>query len=123
MVVVALSFEPLRNGVKTRNDALYVLGFPADGNPDSDTVNARFRMLATIHHPDGAYGDHGRMSQLNQAVAKPAKRRGIVAAQVSSKCRLGVVVLVDDQIENRSRLGGVLTESGEQFLQRRPHFP
>ena len=70
MVVVALSFEPLRNGVKTRNDALYVLGFPADGNPDSDTVNARFRMLATIHHPDGAYGDHGRMSQLNQAVAK-----------------------------------------------------
>jgi hypothetical protein len=70
MVVVALSFEPLKNGVRTRNDALYVLGFPTDSNPDSQAVNARFRMLATIHHPDGAYGDHGRMSQLNQAVAK-----------------------------------------------------
>jgi hypothetical protein len=25
-------------------------------------------MLAAIHHPDSAYGDHRRMSQLNEAI-------------------------------------------------------
>ena len=68
-MVGALAFEPLPHGVRTRDDALHVLGFPPGSAPDARTVAARFRMLATIHHPDGAHGSHARMSQLNQAMA------------------------------------------------------
>ncbi len=74
--VTALSFAPLKEGVRTRADALYVLGFPPDSRPDAKTIKARFRMLATIHHPDGVYGDHVRMSQLNAAMARLRKGGG-----------------------------------------------
>ena len=67
-MVSVLAFEPLPLGVTSRTQALYVLGFPADARPDQRCVRARFRMLATIHHPDAEYGDHTRMSQLNQAM-------------------------------------------------------
>lgn len=67
-IVSVLSFEPLPNGVKSRGDALYVLGFPPGHLPDATSLRARFRMLATIHHPDSEYGDHRRMSQLNTAM-------------------------------------------------------
>lgn len=67
-VVAVLSFEPLAAGVNTRSDALHVLGFPPGMRPDRRAVRARFRMLATIHHPDSHYGSHMRMSQLNQAM-------------------------------------------------------
>lgn len=67
-IVAVLAFEPLPDGVRTREDALHVLGFPPDSDPDGRTLRAKFRMLATIHHPDGRYGDHQRMSQLNQAM-------------------------------------------------------
>ena len=65
--VSALSFSPLRDGVRSRADALHILGFPPAERPDRSMVTARFRMLATIHHPDGELGSHQRMSQLNAA--------------------------------------------------------
>lgn len=67
-MVSVLSFEPLKNGIQDRSDALYILGFPPKTYPDKTELRARFRMLATIHHPDGKYGSHERMSQLNQAM-------------------------------------------------------
>jgi len=68
-IISTLVFEPLAEGVRTRAEALYVLGFLPDARPDSRTVRAKFRLLATIHHPDGEHGDHQRMSQLNQAMS------------------------------------------------------
>ncbi len=67
-MVNVLSFEPLSSGVATRDEALHVLGFAPHSRPDQRTIRARFRMLATIHHPDSPYGSHHRMSQLNQAM-------------------------------------------------------
>ena len=67
-MVSALSFEPLAGGVMCRDDALHVLGLPPGSLPDQGTLRARFRMLATIHHPDGPQGSHNRMSQLNAAM-------------------------------------------------------
>lgn len=68
VIVNVLSFDPLPHGVATRDEALHVLGFPPGARPDRRTIRARFRMLATIHHPDSHYGSHNRMSQLNQAM-------------------------------------------------------
>lgn len=67
-VVSVLSFEPLSHGVETREEALYVLGFPPTAQPDKHTLRARFRMLATIYHPDGHFGSHERMAQVNAAM-------------------------------------------------------
>ena len=63
-----LGFEPLDSGVNSRAEALHVLGFAPGSWPDARSIRARFRMLATIHHPDSNFGDHVRMSQLNQAM-------------------------------------------------------
>ncbi|CCG40718.1 hypothetical protein PHAMO_210229 [Magnetospirillum molischianum DSM 120] len=41
---------------------------PPGLNPDRRMVKAKFRMLATIHHPDSSHGNHLRMSQLNAAI-------------------------------------------------------
>ncbi len=67
-VVSVLAFDPLGDGVRTRSDALYVLGFPPDARPDLRMVKEKFRLLARIHHPDSGFGDHARMAQLNQAL-------------------------------------------------------
>ena len=67
--VSALAFRPLNAGVRTRSEALHVLGFAPGELPDRDTIRARFRVLATIHHPDSSTGNHLRMSQLNAALA------------------------------------------------------
>jgi hypothetical protein len=67
-IVSVLLFAPLSGGVMGRADALHVLGFAPSEMPDKSTVRARFRMLATIHHPDSNYGNHQRMSQLNAAM-------------------------------------------------------
>ncbi|MBX9635418.1 MAG: J domain-containing protein [Magnetospirillum sp.] len=67
-IISVLAFEPLPHGISTRDEALHVLGFPPGVRPDKRTIRARFRMLATIHHPDSNYGSHNRMSQLNQAM-------------------------------------------------------
>ena len=66
--ISVLAFDPLPDGVRSREDALYVLGFPPSVSPDSKMIRAKFRMLATIHHPDSMMGSHQRMSQLNQAI-------------------------------------------------------
>ena len=66
--VAALSFEPLAGGVRTSEDALFVLGFPPRSRPGPHLLRERFRLLATIHHPDSEYGSHRRMSQLNAAM-------------------------------------------------------
>jgi hypothetical protein len=67
-IVGVLAFEPLPDGVRSREEALHVLGFPPGTAPDSKMVRAKFRMLATIHHPDSPHGSHQRMSQLNAAM-------------------------------------------------------
>jgi hypothetical protein len=67
--VAALAFRPLSAGVRTRSEALHILGFAPGELPDRDTIRARFRVLATVHHPDSATGNHLRMSQLNAALA------------------------------------------------------
>lgn len=67
-MVSALSFDPLPHGIHTRDEALHVLGFAPGERPDRREIRSRFRILATIHHPDGEYGSHQRMSQLNAAM-------------------------------------------------------
>ena len=67
-IVSVLSFDPLREGVTSKAEALHVLGFAPTERPDREAVRARFRMMATIHHPDSNYGNHQRMSQLNAAM-------------------------------------------------------
>lgn len=67
-VVQALHFEPLPAGVKTREQALYVLGFQPGSIPDTAALRMRFRRMATVYHPDGKDGCHERMSQLNAAM-------------------------------------------------------
>jgi len=66
--VAALVFEPLKNDVETRADALYVMGYHAMARPTAKDLRARFRLMATIHHPDSDHGSHVRMSQLNNAM-------------------------------------------------------
>jgi hypothetical protein len=66
--LAALMVQPLPNGVRSRDDALHVMGFPPRAMPERPAVRARYRLLAPIYHPDSATGDHGRMSQLNAAL-------------------------------------------------------
>lgn len=66
--ISVLAFEPLDDGVNSRAEALHILGFTPGSWPDARSIRARFRVLATIHHPDSNFGDHLRMSQLNQAM-------------------------------------------------------
>jgi len=73
-IVSVLSFDPLSGGIRTRDDALHILGFPPASHPDQRTLKARFRTLATIYHPDSTHGNHHRMSQLNDAMDR--LRRG-----------------------------------------------
>ncbi|MFA6021005.1 MAG: J domain-containing protein [Rhodospirillales bacterium] len=67
-IISTLAFDPLPHGVQTREEALHVLGYPPASRPDDRTLRAKFRMLATIHHPDSSHGSHQRMSQLNAAM-------------------------------------------------------
>ncbi len=68
-VAGAMMVQELSDGVQSRADALYVMGFPPGHMPDARTIKGRFRQLATIHHPDSDLGDHRRMSQLNAALS------------------------------------------------------
>ncbi|RVU36956.1 J domain-containing protein [Hwanghaeella grinnelliae] len=69
VTIATLAFEPLANGVRTQDEAMHVLGFIPGTRPDSKTIKARYRMMAAIHHPDSEFGDHARMSQINQAMS------------------------------------------------------
>lgn len=66
--VATLAFTPLPDGIRSREEALHVLGFPPNVKPAFATVRSRFRTLATVHHPDSPTGSHDRMSQLNAAL-------------------------------------------------------
>ncbi len=68
MTVATLMFEPLINGVETREEALHVLGYFPAQRPKMESIRSRFRSLASIHHPDSDHGNHTRMSQLNDAM-------------------------------------------------------
>tara|TARA_R110000787_G_scaffold16622_38_gene51241 strand:- start:14051 stop:14638 length:588 start_codon:yes stop_codon:yes gene_type:complete len=61
-------------GVQSARDALHILGFVPGASPAKAEIRARFRMLATIHHPDSEFGSHERMSLLNQAAEHLLKR-------------------------------------------------
>lgn len=67
-VIDTLAFEPLTDGVSSRPDALYVLGYPPRARPDNRSLRRRFREMAAIHHPDSGLGNHQRMAQLNAAM-------------------------------------------------------
>lgn len=67
-IVSVLAFDPLKDGISTRAEARHVLGFAPSERPDKSAIRARFRTLATIHHPDSNYGSNQRMSQLNAAM-------------------------------------------------------
>lgn len=69
-LVADLATPVLDRGVTSRSDALFVLGFPPTAVPEPMTIKRRWRRLAMIYHPDSAFGDHERMSQLNLALAK-----------------------------------------------------
>ena len=69
-VVQSLYFEPLEDGVLSREQALYVLGFQPGSYPNASEIRSRFRRLATIYHPDSQGGSHQRMSQLNAALER-----------------------------------------------------
>ena len=66
--ISSLSFVPLPNGVRTRAEALYVLGLPPSTRPNLDIIKERYRKMAKIHHPDNRIGNHARMAQLNEAL-------------------------------------------------------
>ncbi|WP_328597100.1 J domain-containing protein, partial [Curvivirga aplysinae] len=68
-IITAMSFDLLKGGVQTHEEALYVLGFPPTARPNMDEVKQRFRLMATIHHPDSELGGHERMAQLNDAIS------------------------------------------------------
>lgn len=68
LMLSAAAFEPLKDGVRGRADALHVLGYPSHATPDARTLKAKYRMLAMIFHPDSPYGDTVRMGQLNAAM-------------------------------------------------------
>jgi len=68
-IVDALAFQPVVGNVTTREEALYIMGFPPHSRPNTKEIRARFRTLAAVLHPDAAFGDHRRMSQLNEAMS------------------------------------------------------
>jgi hypothetical protein len=67
-VLDVVAFEPLPEGVQTYEEALFVFGYPPTTHPDSREIRSRFRILATVHHPDSPHGSHLRMSQINAAM-------------------------------------------------------
>jgi hypothetical protein len=69
LTVQALAFEPLEADIRSRSEALYVLGYPTWATPDQRQLRTRYRALATIYHPDSPTGDTARMAQLNAAIA------------------------------------------------------
>lgn len=67
--VETLAAAPLAHAVRSLDEALYIFGFPPGSRPSSAEIKARFRLLATIHHPDSDTGNTERMASLNQAMS------------------------------------------------------
>ena len=72
-LVADLATPILKRGIQTRGDALFVLGFEPTAVPDRSAIRQRWRRLAMIYHPDSAFGDHERMTQLNDALGRLTK--------------------------------------------------
>ncbi|CAK0776136.1 putative Molecular chaperone DnaJ [Azospirillaceae bacterium] len=63
-----LSFQLLPNGVKTQREAAHVMGFPNTIGLTSEDVTKRFRLLASVYHPDkGILGCAERLGQVVEA--------------------------------------------------------
>jgi len=69
-LVTDLAMPILTQGITSRADALFILGFPPSALPDQGTIKRRWRRLAMIYHPDSTFGDHERMTQLNAAAER-----------------------------------------------------
>ncbi len=67
-IVSILAFEPYPGGIRTPDEAIHVMGFPPGEIPDQTALRTRFRMLASVLHPDSGFGSHSHMSQLNAAM-------------------------------------------------------
>lgn len=66
--LAVLAFEPLEAGVRSVSDAKHVMRFPPGSTPDADAVNARFKAMAALLHPDAGLVDHHtHMAQLIEA--------------------------------------------------------
>ena len=66
--VERIAFRPLRGGVNSREEAMYVLGLPPSERLDAQRVSSRFRAVAPIFHPDtGVVASHMRMVQVIEA--------------------------------------------------------
>ncbi len=66
-IIYALMFEPLKKEISSKEEAFYILGFQPFEKPTLTHTKQRFRMLATIHHPDSELGSDERMKQVNEA--------------------------------------------------------
>ncbi|MFD2264247.1 J domain-containing protein [Lacibacterium aquatile] len=63
-----MAFRPLVGGVRSVGHATYVLGVPGAWGLDEAVIQARYRFLASIFHPDsGLIPDSERLRQLNDA--------------------------------------------------------
>lgn len=70
-MIEKLAFQPLERGVRTRLDALYVLGFSSSAAPTPAEIKSRYRSLAMIFHPDSGHSSSNaalRIAQLSDAV-------------------------------------------------------
>ena len=66
-MIVNLSVPRLSSVIQSRDEALFILGFPPASMPTSAEIKAQFRVLATIYHPDSGVGNNDLMAQLNEA--------------------------------------------------------
>lgn len=68
-----LAFQPLPGGVRTRAEALYVLGFAPSAQPSPSDIKTAFRLRAKLFHPDRQHdprrlASDQRMAQLSAAL-------------------------------------------------------
>ena len=66
-MIVNLFAPTLSSGIRSRDEALFILGFPPASMPSHTEIKAQFRILATIYHPDSGVGNNALMAQLNAA--------------------------------------------------------
>jgi hypothetical protein len=63
-----LSFQPIPGGVRSQEEARYILGLAPTAPTDTESLIARFRSLAPVYHPDSGLSEsHTRMVQLLEA--------------------------------------------------------
>lgn len=71
-----VAFRPFPSGVRTLRQAAHALGFSSEFGLDEAAINARFRLVAPVYHPDtGLLPGSERIGQLVEA------RRMLIEAQ------------------------------------------